>query len=154
MQRPSKKLHMFIARKKNLYALRAVFELAKHVGQGPVKISDIAKAQAIPVRFLEVILGQLKGGGFVASKRGYYGGYFLVKPADEITVEDVLGYIQDRPHARNCLACESNDDCPFHGDCAFAPLWSRVDSAISDIYKATTIQDLINLQSKKGALKI
>jgi hypothetical protein len=52
------------------YAVRAVFELAKRVGRGPVRIADIAEAQAIPVRFLEVILSQLKQGGFVDSQRG------------------------------------------------------------------------------------
>lgn len=60
--------------KKGQYALRAVYELAKRQGQGPTKISAIAEAQAIPHRFLEVILHQLKGSGLVASKRGFYGG--------------------------------------------------------------------------------
>ena len=55
---------MAITPKKNQYALRAIFELAKHMGKGPKKISEIAKAQAIPMRFLEVILGQLKGSGW------------------------------------------------------------------------------------------
>ncbi len=45
-----------ITPRKNQYALRAVFELAKHQGRGPTKISHIADAQAIPARFLEVIL--------------------------------------------------------------------------------------------------
>ena len=55
------------------YALRALFELAKRNGEGPVKIAAIAKAQAIPPRFLEVILSQLKQGSFVESQRGSEG---------------------------------------------------------------------------------
>ena len=70
---------MPITPKKNQYALRAIFELAKHRGQGPKKISEIAEIQAIPLRFLEVILSQLKGSGLVESKRGFYGGYFLIR---------------------------------------------------------------------------
>ena len=50
---------------KNRYALRAIFELAKRLNEGPVKIAEIAEAQAIPPRFLEVILNQLKKAGFV-----------------------------------------------------------------------------------------
>ncbi len=55
------------------YALRAIFELAKRKGQGPVKIAETAEAQAIPLRFLEVILSQLKQGEFVSSQRGNKG---------------------------------------------------------------------------------
>ena len=54
---------MIRAKKSEQYALRALLELAKHRGKGPKKISEIAAAQAIPLRFLEVILGQLKGSG-------------------------------------------------------------------------------------------
>ena len=56
---------MQITPKKNQYALRAILELAKHKGKGPKKISEIAEAQAIPLRFLEVIISQLKGSGLV-----------------------------------------------------------------------------------------
>lgn len=51
------------------YALRAVFELAKRRGEGPTTVADIAKAQAIPAKFLELILGQLRQGGFTESRR-------------------------------------------------------------------------------------
>ena len=64
---------MFVSQKCQ-YALRAVFELAKQYGKGPTKILHIAELQAIPVRFLEVILVQLKRGGFVDSQRGKEGG--------------------------------------------------------------------------------
>ena len=61
---------------KHKYALRAIFELAKH-RNGHTKLADIADAQAIPLRFLEVIMAQLKRKGLVVSKRGFYGGYAL-----------------------------------------------------------------------------
>ena len=75
---------MFLTQR-NQYALRAIVELAKRVGSGPVKVSEIAAAQAIPRRFLEVILGQLKGSGLVTAKRGYHGGYFLLREPETIT---------------------------------------------------------------------
>ncbi len=68
---------------KSQYALRAVFELARRNGGLPVKIADIAEAQAIPQRFLEVIMNQLKQGGFVESRRGKRGGYLLARSAGD-----------------------------------------------------------------------
>ena len=75
---------MLIPHKRGQYALRAIYELAKRMGEGPIKISDIASAQGIPRRFLEVILNQLKGSGIVKSKRGFYGGYALGQQYPEL----------------------------------------------------------------------
>ena len=72
------------------YALRAIYALAEHASVEPLKIADIADRELIPIRFLEVILGQLKGGGFVRSRRGAEGGYFLARRPDEITVGEVV----------------------------------------------------------------
>jgi Rrf2 family protein len=137
---------MPITPKKNQYALRAIFELAKHKGKGPKKISQIAAAQAIPLRFLEVILSQLKGSGLVESKRGFYGGYFLTRSPDCISVGDVLRYMEKPLPASHCVACVSKTNCPFSGQCAFAPMWNQVNDAIFRIYDQTTIQDLLNTE--------
>jgi Rrf2 family protein len=87
---------MFIPHKKSQYALRAIYELAKRKNAGPTKISKIAAAQGIPRRFLEVILNQLKSSGIVASKRGFYGGYFLTKSAEKVSVGDVLRFLEKK----------------------------------------------------------
>jgi Rrf2 family protein len=140
---------MPITPKKNQYALRAIFELAKHRGKGPRKISEIAEVQAIPLRFLEVILGQLKGSGLVESKRGFYGGYSLTRSADKISVGDVLRFMDKPMGSENCGACVSTTNCPFSGNCAFAAMWNRVNEAIFDIYDNTTIQDLLNSEKNR-----
>ena len=72
------------------YALRAVIELAVIGGEGPVKGERIAQAQEIPLKFLENILGDLRQAGIVRSQRGVEGGYWLARPADEITVAEVI----------------------------------------------------------------
>lgn len=130
--------------KKNQYALRAVFELAKHQGKGPIKISHIAEVQAIPERFLEVILGQLKKSGFVQSKRGYQGGYLLVVPASELSVGDLMRFLQRNAPTEACMAPVPESSCPFRGDCVFFPMWRRVREAIYDVYDQTSIQDLLD----------
>ncbi|UCE52211.1 MAG: Rrf2 family transcriptional regulator [Desulfobacterales bacterium] len=139
---------MAITPKKNQYALRAIFELAKHLGKGPQKISEIAQAQAIPEKFLEVILNQLKASGWVESKRGFYGGYFLKSSPKEITVGDIMRFMQRSPNQLECVACISKGDCPLDGNCAFAEMWNQVNEAMFKIYNETTIEDLINNEKK------
>ena len=130
--------------KKNQYALRAIYELAKYNGKGPQKISEIAHAQAIPVKFLEVILNQLKGSGLVDSKRGFYGGYFLVRQPDAITVGYIMRFMERNLEQSKCVALVPEINCPFKGDCAFFPMWNKVKDAIYKVYDETTIQDLID----------
>jgi len=75
------------------YGLRAMIELAA-AGDGPVKGERIAQAQEIPLKFLENILGDLRHAGIVRSQRGVEGGYWLAKPADEITVAGVVRAVE------------------------------------------------------------
>ena len=133
-----------ITPRKNQYALRAIFELAKHRDKGPTKISDIADAQSIPLRFLEVILNKLKGSGLIDAKRGFYGGYFLTRSPEQITVADVMSFLQGSPKAVQCAACVVKAKCPHGHRCAFSSMWNRVNRAISQVYTETTIQDLLD----------
>src|SRR5437762_6797818 len=75
------------------YALRAVIELAASA-DGPVKGERIAQAQEIPLKFLENILGDLRYAGIVRSQRGVEGGYWLARPAEEITVAEVVRAVE------------------------------------------------------------
>ncbi len=116
---------------KGEYALAALFDLAAHLGSGPVKIADISKRQKIPQKFLELILAGLKQGGFVESKRGAEGGYLLARPASSIAAGDVLRYIGgDRPGRKR-------KETPF------TDLWERVDKAVSQVIDQTTVEDLV-----------
>ena len=75
------------------YAVRATIGLASS-GEGPVKAERIATEQGIPLNFLENILGQLRAAGLVASQRGPEGGYWLARPAAEISVADVIRAVE------------------------------------------------------------
>ena len=75
------------------YALRASVELAA-AGGSHVKADALARAQSIPLRFLEQILLDLKHAGLVASQRGAEGGYWLARPADEISLADVIRAVE------------------------------------------------------------
>ena len=75
------------------YAVRAAVELAA-AGKGPVKGERISQAQEIPLKFLENILGELKHGGLVRSQRGTEGGYWLARPAEGISIADVIRAVE------------------------------------------------------------
>ena len=124
------------------YALRGLYALAVHTGSGPMKIGDIAEQERIPVRFLEAILNQLKGGGFVRSWRGAEGGYRLARPADRITIGEVVRFVDGPLAPVDCVSQSRPGECQFHGECPFFGLWGRVRQAISDVVDRTTLADL------------
>src|SRR3954451_13540051 len=90
------------------YACVAMLELAANFNEPqPVRIKAIADAQGIPQRFLVQILLQLKTTGLVASVRGASGGYQLARPADRITLADVIGAIDDLSPASHVALTDS-----------------------------------------------
>ena len=125
------------------YAVRAIYALAEHNSTEPLKIAEIAEREKIPIRFLEVILSQLKGGGFVTSRRGAEGGYFLAKSAAEITVGQVMRYVVGPIAPVDCVSVSRHKECEFHGECHFFGFWGRVRQAMSDVVDRTTFADLV-----------
>jgi len=126
------------------YAIRATFELAKRQGHGPVRIGEIAEAQAIPVRFLEVILNQLRRGGFVQSRRGVQGGYYLVRDADKLTVGEIIRFMEGPPEPVTCLSDEGKGKCSLRENCVFLRMWQKAAQAQSDVYDRTTFRALVD----------
>ena len=130
------------------YALRAIFELARRMGQGPAKIAEIAEAQAIPPRFLEVILSQLKQGGFIESKRGSEGGYFLVRPPASLSVGEVMRFVQGPLGPVECVSGDPKEHCSLHADCVFLPMWKEAYAAMANVYDKTTFQELVERKQR------
>jgi len=130
---------------KSEYALKALFDLSaqylagsRSVAMPPVKIADIAKRQKIPQKFLELILAGLKQNGFVDSRRGAEGGYLLARSPDTITIGDVLRAVENLRSTDR-----SNNESPF------TEIWTRVDSAMSDVLDKTSFGEIArNWQQK------
>jgi len=135
---------------KSQYAMRAIFELAKRDGKGPVKISEIAEVQAIPQRFLENILNQLRQGGVVESRRGKEGGYLLARPVRQITAGTIIRLVEGNIYSVECTTAAEEDRCPLHGDCVFLPLWERARQALEAVYDETTFEDLIRQERDRS----
>jgi Rrf2 family cysteine metabolism transcriptional repressor len=132
------------------YTLRALFELAKRRGSGPVTVAEIAEAQAIPPRFLELILQGLKRSRQVESRRGTGGGYVLAVSPDAITVGSVIRSVDGSLSPTDCLVGKGEGQCRLKGRCAFEGLWTRAREAVERVYDATTLQDLID--DEQGAV--
>ena len=139
-----------IITQKNQYAIRAVFELAKRRDQGPIKINEIAQAQKIPTRFLEIILNQLKRGGLLESKRGFYGGYTLIRSPEEITVGEILRMVDQSSESLYRMTGMVRDEQRFEGSGIFLSMWTKAHKAMIDVLNNTTIQNLLDQSRGTG----
>ncbi len=135
--------------KKCRYALRAIFELALREPSQPVKIHELAGAQNIPPRFLEVILNELRHAGFVDSQRGNGGGYMLARDAKDLTVGEVIEYIQGPISVAPDAIGKTNRTSAFFGDYAFQQLWREVNTAISEACDIKTFAELVEFERAK-----
>ena len=126
---------------KGEYALQAILDLAARRAGEPIRIADIAQRQKIPQKFLELILASLKQGGFVESRRGAEGGYLLARPAESLTVGEVLRYVAGPQQGK------SRDR--RNGATPFSDMWQQVDQAIGSVIDKTTFADLLRAWQEK-----
>jgi Rrf2 family protein len=121
------------------YAVRAAAELAA-AGPGPVKGEALSQAQGIPLKFLENILGELRHAGLVRSQRGAEGGYWLAKPADEITIADVIRAVEG-PLAS--VRGEPPESVRYDGAAhALGQLWVAVRANLRAVLEEVTVADV------------
>ena len=121
------------------YALRAMLELAA-AGE-LVKGEQLATAQAIPQKFLESILSDLRHAELVTSRRGVEGGYALARPAAEISLADVIRAVEG-PIAT--VRGERPDAVEYEGPArALAPIWLDLRTAIRGVLEETTLADVV-----------
>jgi Rrf2 family protein len=123
------------------YAIRAALELAAAPDDKPVKGERIATAQAIPLRFLENILMQLRHAGLVDSRRGADGGYRLARPAAEVTLADVIRAI-DGPLAG--VSGARPETLGFEGVAEpMRDVWIAVRAALRGVLEQVTLADVV-----------
>ena len=123
------------------YAIRAALELAAAPDDKPVKGERIANAQAIPLRFLENILMQLRHAGLVESRRGADGGYRLARPAAEVTLADVIRAI-DGPLAG--VSGTRPEALGFDGVAEpMRDVWIAVRASLRGVLERVTLADVV-----------
>ena len=131
------------------YAVRAVLVLAAHAGEGPIKGESIARAQDLPLKFVENILGELKHAGIVASQRGPDGGYRLAHPPDEISLAEVIRVV-DGPIA--AVAGVRPDEVTYPpGAEALPGVWREARGMLRSVLENVTFADLVERSRARAA---
>jgi len=133
--------------KKTRYAMIALIRLAKEYGNGAILIGDIAKSENIPQRFLENILLELKKLGFLGSKLGKSGGYYLLRKPEDITLSDIIRHFEGTIAMLSCVSEKSYQPCEFCKNealCKIRSVFKEVRDNTFDILNKTTLKDLSN----------
>ncbi|MBO0322745.1 Rrf2 family transcriptional regulator [Muricauda sp. CAU 1633] len=133
--------------KKTKYGLKALTYLASVGTKEPVQIAEIAKHENISQKFLESILLTLRRNGFLGSKKGKGGGYYLIKEPNEIPMTAVMRVLEGPIAMVPCVSLnfyEKCDDCPDEGECSVHKLMLQVRDSALDVYRNNTLADLIS----------
>jgi Rrf2 family protein len=128
------------------YAFKALIHLARQPKGDTIQIDDIARKAGVPRKFLEHILLDLKHRGIIASRRGRSGGYMLIKPADEVTIGQVLRAIDGPIAPLSCIsrtAYQACADCADEETCAVRRMFAGTYAAQLLLFDATTLADAL-----------
>jgi Rrf2 family transcriptional regulator, cysteine metabolism repressor len=125
------------------YALKAILDLSLNYGKGVMTIHDLAKHADIPIKFLEQVFLELKRGGFVESRRGNVGGYFLARAPSQIKLGEVIRFIDGPIEPIACVE-KRYTGCKDLSVCVFRNIWQQVAGAISGIVDTITFEDIVN----------
>ena len=132
--------------KKTKYGLKALGYLAKQETKEPVQISAIAKSENISQKFLESILLTLRKAGFLGSKKGKGGGYYLMKNPDEIKIASVFRILEGPIAMVPCVSLnfyEKCGDCPDEEACRVNHLMIQIRDSTLAILENNTLADFI-----------
>jgi Rrf2 family protein len=131
--------------KKTKYGLKALTYIARSESDLPVQVGEIAKSENIPQKFLESILLTLRKSGFLGSKKGKHGGYYLIKEPSEILMTDVLRVLEGPIAMVPCVSLnfyEKCDDCPDENACSVNKLMIQVRDSALKVLRNNTLADL------------
>ena len=124
---------------KSPYAVRALAELARSGGAGPVPIGEIARRRDIPVQFLEGLFATLRRAGILSSQRGVKGGYSFARAADELTVLEVVEALEGSLEA----------DAREQGE-----IWSEAVEALRERLRTVTIAEVAQREARAAGAQM
>src|SRR5512135_1799580 len=129
---------------KGRFAVTAMVDLAMRGGKGPVTLAGISERQKISLSYLEQLFGKLRRNNVVASVRGPGGGYCLARPANKITVVDIISAVDEPLDVTNC---SSKGDCQDGKPCMTHQLWYGLNVVIYEHLSKINLQQLVDGQS-------
>jgi Rrf2 family transcriptional regulator, cysteine metabolism repressor len=137
------------------YGVRLMVELGRQPGSEPVALSAVAEAERLPLSYLEHLVAKLRHAGLVRSTRGAHGGYQLARPADEITMDEVVEALEGQIAPMECFyeTPEGKVLCSHETDgdraCATKLLWTRVQGGVNKALSGTSLADLVEFAGRR-----
>ena len=127
------------------YASRALLSLALGADlAAPTSVRDLAKRTGLPQPYLEQILLSLKGVGLVRSKRGVGGGYVLARPAERITLAEIVAAVDGPIVAGDFGEPHADGACDHEGQCVLLAVWADVGETIRTHLQSYSLADMVN----------
>jgi Rrf2 family protein len=133
------------------YALKALLRLGEEYGKGNLLTEDIARHEHIPKKFLELILLDLKRGGYVQSKQGAGGGYHLMQEPKKITLAEIYRFFDGAIALQPCVSQkfhEKCEDCPDEKNCHLKPAFADIREQTYQLMSKITIESLLTRPRK------
>jgi Rrf2 family cysteine metabolism transcriptional repressor len=129
------------------YGTRAMLDVALHCAEGPVRLKDIARRQAVSKKYLEQLISRLEATGLLTSIRGAGGGITLARPASDIKLSEILQTLEGQIALVECV--DNPERCPRSSSCATRDIWMEMDQRLSDLLESKTLEDLCRQQREK-----
>ncbi len=126
---------------KGRYAVTAVMDIALHEKVGPVTLADISQCQGISLSYLEQLFSKLRSNGLVKGVRGPGGGYRLAKPANEISVADIIDSVDEK---LDLTACEGKGNCKQGDKCLTHKLWFDLTNDLHKYLSGIKLDQYVN----------
>lgn len=137
--------------KKTKYAINALVYLAKKPYKEPVLISEIAENENIPKKFLESILLDMRNAGFLNSKKGKGGGYYLIKKPSEVNLAEIIRYFDGAIGLLPCVThkyYEKCDECEDEITCGIRHAFLQIRNETVELLKKDTLEKIIKNEEK------
>lgn len=127
------------------YGVICALHLAKRSSQGPVTGRDLAAQERLPADYVEQILLRLRRADVIKSVRGARGGYMLARPAEEITIRDVIHASELETFDLHCVSHPVGEDrCSSSHNCSIRPVWMMLQRKIDDVLESVRLSDLLD----------
>lgn len=136
--------------KKTDYALRALFYLVEHREAGPISIGELARQNAVPKRFLEHIMLDLKSQGWVRSVAGKKGGYQLAKNPDRISMGEVVRYFDGLLAPINCVSVRQYEPCSQEKRCHFRRVFLQIRDNTARAMEMASLESVVKASPLKS----
>jgi Rrf2 family protein len=131
------------------YGVICALHLARRVVEGPITGREIAEVERLPGDYVEQILLRMRRAGIVASTRGAHGGYALARPAEQISIRDVIEASEMTTFDLHCVSHPVEEErCSSSHNCSIRPVWMLLQQKIDDVLEGVHLSDLLAEESE------